>query len=56
MFVLTNMESHAELAIKAMDHKKHVLVEKPVASSIAELKAMQAAAERNGVECMPGSW
>merc|ERR1712166_988221 len=54
VFVLTNMETHAELAISAMNQGKHVLVEKPVASSVAELESMKAAAEANGVVCMPG--
>jgi len=49
VFVLTNMESHAELAISAMNHGKHVLVEKPVASSVEELNAMKAAAAANRV-------
>ena len=54
VFVLTNMESHAELAIAAMDAGKHVLVEKPVASTVAELTAMKEASERNDVVLMPG--
>jgi predicted dehydrogenase len=54
VFILTNMESHAKLAIMAMDSKKHVLVEKPVASTVAELHAMKAASLRNGVALMPG--
>ena len=54
VFILTNMESHAKLAIMAMDAKKHVLVEKPVASTIAELHAMKAASLRNAVALIPG--
>ena len=54
VFVLTNMESHAELAIAAMDAGKHVLVEKPVASTLDELEAMKAAAARNDVVLFPG--
>ena len=37
IYVLTNMESHCELAQLAMRNGKHVYVEKPVASSLAEL-------------------
>ncbi len=54
VFVLTSLESHCQLAVLAMDHKKHVLVEKPVASSKQELRTMKAASERNGVVFMPG--
>lgn len=54
VFVLTNMETHADYAVAAMDAGKHVLVEKPVAATVAALRAMRAAAERNGVVCMPG--
>ena len=46
VFVLTNMETHAELAIRAMNQGK------PVASSVAELESMKAAAEANGVVCV----
>lgn len=53
VYVLTNMETHADFAIRAMDAGKHVLVEKPVASSIEEIKRMKDASERNGVVCFP---
>lgn len=43
---------HAEQAILLMDHGKHVLCEKPIASNGAELKAMIAAAQRNNVLLM----
>ena len=40
---------HAAWSIRAVDAKKHVLCEKPLAASEAEAKAMFAAASRNGV-------
>ena len=40
--------AHAETAVKALDAGKHVLVEKPMAPSLAECDAMIAAAEKNG--------
>ncbi|BAD77505.1 hypothetical conserved protein [Geobacillus kaustophilus HTA426] len=43
---------HAEQAILLMNHGKHVLCEKPLASNAREVKAMIEAAERNGVVLM----
>ena len=43
---------HADQAIACMNHGKHVLCEKPLASNAAETRAMIAAAERNGVTLM----
>jgi len=40
--------SHAETAIKALDAGIHVLVEKPMATSLAECDAMIAAAQKSG--------
>ena len=53
VFILTNMETHCEYTIKAARAGKHVLVEKPAASSIAELEKMQKAVLEAGVKCMP---
>jgi predicted dehydrogenase len=53
VFVLTNMETHCELTVKAAKAGKHVLVEKPAASNIKELKKMQSAVREAGVQCMP---
>lgn len=39
--------THAPIAIKALESGKHVLVEKPMAASLAECDAMNEAAERN---------
>jgi predicted dehydrogenase len=40
--------AHTEAAVKALDAGKHVLVEKPMAPSLAECDAMIAAAEKSG--------
>ncbi len=53
VFILTNMETHCEYTIKAAQAGKHILVEKPAASSIAELEQMQKAIDAAGVKCMP---
>lgn len=44
---------HAEVSIAAMDAKKHVLVEKPMAPSLAECDAMIEASEKNKVLLSP---
>jgi predicted dehydrogenase/nucleoside-diphosphate-sugar epimerase len=48
--VLTPPETHAELAIQAMEAGCHVLVEKPMALSLQEADRMIAAARENRVE------
>ncbi|MFI1831409.1 Gfo/Idh/MocA family protein [Streptomyces sp. NPDC020412] len=44
--VCTPGDSHAEIAIAALEAGKHVLCEKPLANSVAEARAMVSAAER----------
>lgn len=43
---------HAEQAILLMNHGKHVLCEKPLASNTKEIQAMVTAAQQNGVVLM----
>ncbi|MFP4055318.1 MAG: Gfo/Idh/MocA family protein [Candidatus Brocadiia bacterium] len=50
--VVTPHGVHAEQTIAAAQHAKHVLVEKPMATTVAECDAMIEAAERNGVKLM----
>jgi predicted dehydrogenase len=54
IYVLTAMESHLKFARLAMEAGKHVLVEKPVGTTVAEIEEMAAIAEANGVHCVPG--
>jgi predicted dehydrogenase len=44
--VCTPGDTHAEIAVAALDAGKHVLCEKPLANTVAEARGMVAAAER----------
>ena len=55
--ICTPGDTHAEIAIAALDAGKHVLCEKPLANTLAEAEAMAAAAGRaaqHGVRAMVG--
>jgi predicted dehydrogenase len=55
--ICTPGDSHAEIAIAALEAGKHVLCEKPLANTVEEAEQMTAAAERaaaNGVRAMVG--
>lgn len=54
VFVSTPNHVHAEHVITAAEHKKQAIVEKPMAVTLAECEAMNAAAKRNGVRLMQG--
>jgi predicted dehydrogenase len=46
--------SHAEVALKALRHGKHVLVEKPLATSLAEARLLVSEARRSNAVLMVG--
>ncbi|WP_374719550.1 Gfo/Idh/MocA family protein [Parageobacillus toebii] len=52
IYIASPNSLHAEQAIFLMNHGKHVLCEKPMASNTKEVKAMIDAARRNGVILM----
>lgn len=52
--VCTWNAAHAECAIAALNAGKHVLCEKPMATSVADALAMEAAAKKNGKLLMIG--
>jgi phthalate 4,5-cis-dihydrodiol dehydrogenase len=54
VYVSTPNQLHAEHVITAAEHGKHVIVEKPMALTVEECEAMNAAAEKNGVRLLCG--
>lgn len=46
---------HSEWVTKAAEKKKHVLLEKPVASTVEELDGFLAVMEKNGLQFMDGT-
>ena len=49
VYIATNNASHAALAIAALKAGKHVIVEKPAATSVADAKKMEALAKKKGL-------
>ena len=54
VLVATPPASHYAVAVQALKHGKHVLVEKPLATSVAQAEDMVAASADNGVQLMVG--
>ena len=53
VFVLTPLEAHHDGVVLALEAGKHVLVEKPAAVNIEQIKNMQKVAAAAGKVCMP---
>lgn len=47
-------EEHAEWAIKAINAGKHILIEKPMATKVSDITAIETAAKKNNVKVMEG--
>ncbi len=54
VFVLTDLDTHLKYVRLALEAGKHVLVEKPLGATVAEIEQMKAIAERCGLLCVPG--
>lgn len=54
VYIATPNQLHARHAITAAEHKKHVIIEKPMALSLEECEAMNNAAEKNSVKLLCG--
>lgn len=54
--IATPPDLHRVIAVRALEAGKHVLVEKPMALSVEEARAMEAAAEQNGMVLETAEW
>ncbi|MEK7541506.1 MAG: Gfo/Idh/MocA family oxidoreductase [Patescibacteria group bacterium] len=52
--IATPAQSHAGLAVRALEAGKHILVEKPMAMNLQEAEAMRRATEKSGKTLMVG--
>ncbi len=56
VYIATPAPTHADLAVQALQAGKHVLVEKPFATSAAEAQRIVDAARETGRFCMEAMW
>lgn len=56
VYIATPHNSHAKLSIAAMNNKKHVLCEKPLAVNAQQVESMVAASKSNSVYLMEAFW
>jgi predicted dehydrogenase len=54
VFVLTDLGTHLKYTKLALEHGKHVLVEKPVGESVAQIEEMKRLADAKNLVCLPG--
>jgi len=47
-------QDHAQWTLRAIEHGKHVLCEKPIALSVADIEAIEIAAKKHNVQVMEG--
>lgn len=54
VYIATPHELHAQHTLLALENRKHVIIEKPMALTVAEAQEMNQAAERHGVRLLCG--
>lgn len=54
VYVCTPNHLHREHTVTALERKKHVIMEKPMACTLEDCELMNAAAAKNGVQLMAG--
>jgi len=54
LVIATPVQTHFDIAIKALENGKHILVEKPLARSVAEVEAIEQVAKKKNLTVMVG--
>lgn len=52
--IVTPTDTHAELILKAAEHKKHVFIDKPITRTIAQADEVIASVQQNNIICQVG--